>query len=272
MFAERLGIVEFRNIISAINELYGINFSDYALTSFKRRVEKFIIDNRFLYSIEFIEKIKEDRPFFEKFLKEISVKDTEMFRDPSFWQCLKREVVPKLDEGDKIWVANTNSGEELYSLAILLRECGVLDHVKIIVTNISQKNIDFIKTGAYEMKKIDTYHPNYERSGGYRKLPDYFISNNNKAYMDSSLIDNVEFMRWDVSKDSAPGEFKFVLLRNYMLYFNKTLQNKVLDLVFSSLPTRGFLAIGIKENIEDSVSGRYLLINKEEKIYKKIAI
>lgn len=269
MLGDRLGIVEFRNIIGAIREFYGIDYSDYALTSLKRRVEKFLYDSRFVYPIEFIEKIREDRQFFDKFVKEITVKETEMFRDPSFWQCLRKNVAPKLGEGDRVLVANTNSGEELYSLAILFREAGILDHLRIVAVNISQKNIDFIKTGAYELKKMESYHANYERAGGYRKLSDYYITNNNKAYMDSSLIDNVEFIKTDITSEGLHDEYKLIVFRNVMLYYNKTLKNRMLNMIYHVLEPRGYLAIGIKENIDDNLADKYLLINKDEKVYKK---
>lgn len=272
MIGDSLGIVEFRNIISSINEYYGVDFSNYALTSFKRRLEKFIHDNRIAYPVDLIEKIRSDSVFYEKFLRDITVKDTEMFRDPSYWIVMRNEILPKLlKEGNlKIWVANSNSGEELYSLAITLSELGMLHKARIIATNISQKNIDYIKTGVYDLKKIEAYQSNYERTDGVRKLSDYYITNNNKAYMDSSLIDNVEFVSYNMFAEESLGEFKFISFRNVMLYYNRTLQNQALEIIYNSLLKGGFMAIGIKETLSDVIIGKYILVNKDEKIYKKI--
>jgi chemotaxis protein methyltransferase CheR len=272
MVMDKLGIVEFRNIISAIRETYGIDFSNYALTSFKRRMENFLFDNRFQYAADFIDKIKEDKNLFEKCLQDVLVKDTEMFRDPSFWSYLKTEILTKLS-GNKylrIWVTSSTTGQELFSLLIVLKELNILNNCQIVATNLSQKNIDIIKTGAFDVKKIESYYSNYDRYGSVGKLSDYYIVSNNKAYFDSSLLENVEFVKYNMFLDKAPSNFKLIIFRNLMLYYNRTLQNQVCETIYNSLDSGGYLAIGIKENIEEFATGRYLFVNKDEKIFRKI--
>ncbi len=269
---EKLGIVEFRNIVNAIHELHEIDFTDYALTSLKRRVETFISENRIAYPFELIEKFKTDPAFFEKFLKEISVKDTEFFRDPTLWKALKDAIFQKILETNsslRIWMPGSNSGEELYSLTIVLKEVGLLETSYITHSNICKKNTEFIKTGAYDIKKFEAYKANYTRWGGKYKLSDYYISNNNKAYMDATLLGNVEFIKYIPLKDKAPTDFNLIICRNTMLYFNKTLQNQYLEILYNSLSPGGFLVIGVKESLSEVWYSRFLLIDKEEKIYRK---
>ena len=269
---DRLGIIDFRNIIRAVRETRGIDFSDYALTSFKRRLERIIQLHSLNGANELIAKIKEEQDFFEVFLKDISVEDTEMFRDPSLWRELQENIFPKIITriDFRIWLPTVTSGEELYSLAIILKELSLLEKVKIIATSISCRNIEFIKNGVYDLKKMEVNIANYNRLKGQYKLSDYYTVNNNKAYLDTSLLKDVEFLQHNISEDKAPSKIQFILYRDKMVYFNLPMQNRISDILYNCLMPGGHFVVGVKESLESYNSDKkFIEVNKTENIYKK---
>ncbi len=268
----QVGISDIRNIVKKIKEVHNIDFSNYALTSFKRRIEKYLDTHRLTNINTLINKITSDRMSFQIFLQDISIPDTEMFRDPSYWKIFRDQILPGFLHQDEfnIWIASSTTGEELYSLCIILKEEHLLKNAKIFATNISQRNIDLIRNGIYDLKKMEMNEANYERYEGKYNLKDYYKTYNNKAHMDTSLIENVKFINFDITKDEFPYEVEILFIRNMMLYFNRYLQNLIIQGIDNKIKKGGFLTLGVKENItENNISSQYIKIHNEENIFKK---
>jgi len=272
---EKLGIIDFRNIIRAIREFFGIDFSDYALTSFKRRLERVIQLYNLNGANELIIKLKDEPDFFEIFLKDISVEDTEMFRDPTMWRELREIVIPKFFTKPefRIWMPSVTTGEEVFSLAIILREMGIQDDTKVIVTSLSKLNLETVKAGLYDMKKMEMNLANYKRAKTNSQLNDYFEVVNNKAQLDVTLLKNFEFVHHNLLEDKPPARIKMIIYRNKIIYFNLPLQNRILDIMYNGLMPGGIFVIGVKESIENFIADRkFILINDVENIHKKALV
>lgn len=272
--ADRLGIIDIRNIIRTINETYNIDLTDFALTSFKRRLERMILKHNLTNSDDLIAKLIKEQDFINYFIKDVIIDDTEMFRDPSLWRFLKEELFLSLISPGReftIWFPECSSGEELLSIAIILEEASLSEHVKIIATSISLKNIEFAREAVYDLKKMETNIANYRRLKGNLDLSNYYNMNNNKVHFDSSLVENIEFRQLNILKDELPAKTDMVFFRNRLIYFNLPLQNKMLDILYSQLKPGGLLIIGIKETIDAFNSdNRLVLVNSAENIFKKV--
>ena len=268
-----LGIVDTRNIIKTLQDVYNYDFKNYALTFFKRRVEKIIINHNLKDADGFIRKIETDKEFFEIFLQEMCVEDTEMFRDPSLWRVLKEELFPKIIQGAvnfKIWFPEVSSGEELFSTAIILKKLDLLKNVQLIASSISELEIEKTKKGLFDPKKIEVNDPNFKRIFSESELPDFYTHENDTAYWNTSLIDNTKFIKQNIIFDDYPKGVKLVLFRNQMIYYNQILQERFIKIIYNSLVPGGHLIIGNHEKIDYWNSDKdYTLINKAESIYKK---
>ena len=269
-----IGIVEAKNIIKTINEKYHFDFSDYALTSFKRRIEVIIEQNNLKYVDILINKLLEDQKFFESILDKLIVPSSEMFRDPSLWRLLRDEIIPALvrDSGSniKIWLPNSVSGDELFSLTILLDEMGLLDKVSIQVSCLSEKNIDLIKSGYFDVSKLELSLENYTRTNGKFDLSKYYKIDQTKIIRDTNLIRNVTFFRQNEYTEPVPQGIKLVLFRNKMIYFNQVLQTKILKNIYQSTSPGGYLIIGTKESLSQLFSySDFVRVNNVESIYKR---
>ncbi len=268
----KLGIIDYRNIIKTVRSTYSIDFNDFAMTSFKRKLEQIIIKNKLGDADGLINKIKIDENFKKIFLNEISIDDTEMFRDPSLWREMKFILnKEKNRQSFKIWFPEVSSGEELYSFLILLKEIDLLDKVKVLVTSFSDKNIEFIKKGVFDIKKMEVNNANYLRYSLSGNLMNFYSKNNNKAYMDLSLLKNTDFKNYVSFKGDLISNFHMIFFRNKMIYFNKTLQMKMLRIITNSLYLGGYFVIGIKEKFDNfSAISKFNVLNRYENIYKKI--
>jgi chemotaxis protein methyltransferase CheR len=268
-----IGIVDTRNIINTIVEKYNYDFSDYALISFKRRLEKIIEYYNLKYPDLLINKLSENREFFDTFLSQLSVPSTEMFRDPSLWRIMRDDLIPDLyheaGAGFKIWLPNSVSGDELFSLTILLSEIGLLDKVEILVSCLSNKSIEIIKSGIFQNGKFDISRDNYIRANGKYELSNYILTKDVSLIRDTKLIQNVTFFKQNVFLDPVPQSIKLVLFRNKMIYLNQTLQGRILKTLHNVLSSGGFLMIGTKESLNTHYgSTDFISINQTESIYK----
>jgi chemotaxis protein methyltransferase CheR len=269
-----LGIVDIREIIRALKSDYEFDFGNYALTSFKQRLERIMILYNISSSERLIGKFRDESGFFDIFLHELTVPATEMFRDPSLWRWLREEYFPAvLDKNTvkfKIWLPGCASGAELYSLIILLWESGWLDRVQIIASCLSDKSIETIKTGCYDLKKIEVSEENYKRFNGSEELSTYYKTDRNCAFRDTGLIKNVEFKKLNVNFDNAPQNIKLILFRNSMIYYNPPQQEKILKTIYDSLSVSGHLIIGIREKISGvSIGYDFEVVNETESVYRK---
>lgn len=268
-----LGIVDTRNIIKTLQDVYDYDFKNYALTFFKRRVEKIIINNNLKDADGFIRKVETDKGFFELFLQEICVENTEMFRDPSLWRVLKEELFPQIIPGNvnfKIWFPEVSSGEELFSTAIVLKKLNLLKDVQFIASSISELNLEKTSKGLFDPKKDEVNDANFTRIYNEGKLSDYYKHDGDKAYWDTSLIENTKFIKQNIIFDEYPKGVKLVLFRNQMIYYNQILQERYTKIIYNSLVPGGHFIIGNNEKIDYWNSDKdFTLINSDEGIYKK---
>ena len=266
-------IADIKKIAEVVKSKYDYDFTNYAMSSFKRRIQR-ILDLFKISSVDaLIKKVSEDPVFFEEFLVEITVNVTEMFRDPSFWRVLRDDIIPAIllnHDKIRIWHAGCSSGEEVFSMAILLKEMGVLQNAQLIATDLDKEILKKAKSGRYSMKNMELNEKNYIRYQGIASLKDYYTEQKGVAVMDPALVDNVSWREHDLVKGEVFNKFDLILCRNVMIYFNQTLQNEVLKKFHESLFKFGYLIIGSKESlIWCDIANKFIVVNNEEKVYKK---
>ena len=267
-------IADLRKITEVVKSKYKYDFSDYAMSSLRRRIQR-IIELYSLTSVsQLLEKMESDVNFFDVFLSEVTVNVTEMFRDPSFWREIRDHVIPGIllnHESFSIWHAGCSSGEEVISMSILLQEMGIADRVNIIATDIDKPILQKAMAREYSMKNMELNERNYIRFQGTKSLADYYTEKGGKAVMNASLTNKVSYRNYDLVQGDVFNKFDLILCRNVMIYFNQTLQNSVLKRLHESLFKYGYLAVGSKESlIWCEISNKFIIANNEEKIYKKI--
>ncbi len=264
---------QIEDLFVSVKQRYGYDFTGYAEASIKRRVQKFI-DTAEMQSADALRnRLLGDAAFFNFFLDEISVNVTEMFRDPLFFASLKKNAFPLLKTYPfiKIWDAGCASGEELYSLAILLDEDGLYGKSRIYATDISQRVLDKAMDGIYPIDLMKEYTTNYIHAGGKKSFSEYYTAMYGNAIFHSWLKKNVMFAAHNLAVDESFNEFNLIVCRNVLIYFNRQLQERVIELFLKSLPVFGFLALGNKETLSFSAfRDHFEEIDKSQKIYRRI--
>jgi len=268
-----IDIADLKRISELIFQKYHYDFRNYAMSSFKRRVLR-IMELKKLNVESLLKRLTESPQFINEFLDELTVNVTEMFRDPSFWRIMREEVIPAImlnHKQFKIWHAGCSSGEEVLSMAIMLKEMGIHHDVTVIATDLDVNILDRAKSGTYPIKNMELNEKNYIRFQGTRTFKEYYREENGLAIFNKDLLSNVSFRRHDLVTGDIFNKFDLVLCRNVMIYFNQALQNEVLKKFHESLFKYGYLAIGSKESlIWCDYANRFIVVNNEEKIYKKI--
>jgi chemotaxis protein methyltransferase CheR len=269
---QEIGIAELKKLTEVIKARFGYDFKDYAMSSFKRRVTR-ILELKKMPGVEtLIAQIEADVFTKSDFLHEITVNVTELFRDPSFWRVMKT-VLPNLflnQEKIRIWHAGCSSGEEVYSMLILLKEMDLLDKVEIIASDIDRCILDKAKEGKISLRNMELNEKNYIRFNPTGDLKKYFLYDKDFAWFDKTMLAKVSFREINLVDTPPFTKCDLILCRNVMIYFNQNLQNEVIKLFHEMLFTYGYLAIGSKESIIWSeYASKFLVVNNEEKIYKK---
>ncbi|QKZ05084.1 CheR family methyltransferase [Pseudomonas eucalypticola] len=272
MTVERNTDIEIRLLIEAIYLKYSYDFRDYSGASIKRRINHALrqLDCNTISALQ--ERVLHDPTTFMQLLQYLTIPVSEMFRDPEHFLVIRREVVPLLRTypSIKVWIAGCSTGEEVYSMAILLREEGLLDRTIIYATDINPQSLEKAKQGIYSMESVRTYTENYQRAGGCEAFSNYYTAAYGNAIFDSSLRENVTFADHSLATDSVFSETQLVSCRNVLIYFNKKLQDRAFGLFHESLCHRGFLVLGSKETLDFSAySGRFEALAKPERIYRK---
>ena len=265
-----IGIREIRQLTGFIKEKHGVDYTEYALTSFKRRVEGFLIANKF--GLDTLLKKLESKEFLDHFMGCIAVSTTELFRDPTFWILLKNiylSNILKEHSKAKIWLPMCASGEEFYSLAILLKESGWAERAEIFVSSMSNEVLKKIQRGWMQYEKLETSIKNYSRFQGAGQLTDYFKNSDNEISFDRSLFVHTQFFREGLQFDHDLPYMHLILFRNQLIYFTPTLQYKVCDILCNKLTAKGLLALGVLEEMELNINNKYTRLNKEESIYQR---
>ncbi|MFD0794455.1 CheR family methyltransferase [Mucilaginibacter litoreus] len=259
-------------LIDIIKKIHGFDFSDYTEASFKRRVSRILMLKKLsFYDLKHI--LINSPAFFQEFLEEVTVNVTEMFRDPAFYKALRNQVVPYLSTYQhlKIWCAGCSSGEEVYSLAILLNEEKLINRSFIYGTDINTEVLNEAKKGIYSLRKIKSYAENYLFTGLPGSLTDYFTIMYDAAAIHSELKQNTLFSVHNLISDTCFNEFQMISCRNVFIYFETELQYRILDLFYNSLCPLGYLCLGNKETIRsDAFRQKFRVINQKENIYQKI--
>lgn len=251
--------------------LYGYDFSGYSQNSYKRRVDKFLEKYHFTQYSELLNRLQMNPIFFNSFLEEVTVNVTEMFRDPEFFKTLRREVLPQLATYPmiRIWHAGCSSGEEVYSLAILLQEAGILDKSLIYATDINQTVLHTAKFSSFSADLLPGYEANYRAAGGLFKFSDYYSLENGQMVFHDYFKKRMVFAAHNLVIDQSFNAFNLILCRNVLIYFKRDLQNSTLKLFSESLVPLGFLVLGAQETLEFStVSDKFVPVNKAQRIWQ----
>ena len=261
-------------LLEGIYRRHGYDFSHYARGSLIRRIEKRLATSGLCHVSEMLPKALHDDAFFDAFLMDMSVTVTEMFRDPPVFLALRERVVPLLKTSPhlKIWHAGCATGEEVYAMAILLEEEGLYDNTQIFATDLNPRSLEIARNGIYSAKSIRQSTDNYQAAGGKASFAGYYHGAYGAGRMNESLRRNVTFAHHNLVSDGSFGEMNLILCRNVLIYFDQTLQNRVLQLFDQSLSTRGLLCLGTSESIRFSDQAqRFEALADHQRIFRKVA-
>jgi len=266
--------LELELLLEAIHRRYGFDFREYAPASLKRRVWRRIRAEELRSITGLQEAVLHDPQVMERLLLDLSINVTSMFRDPTFYASFRANVVPLLKTWPflRVWNAGCSSGEETYSLAILLQEEGLLERTRLYATDINEAVLDQARRGVFPLEKMQEYTQNYLRAGGTRAFSEYYLTAYDSAQFQRSLVDNVVFAQHNLASDRSFNEFHAIVCRNVMIYFDRSLQDRVHELFYESLAMFGVLVLGHKESIRFTrFADRYEEIDANERIYRKVA-
>jgi chemotaxis protein methyltransferase CheR len=260
-------------LLEGVYRRYGFDFREYAPASLKRRLWRRMTAEHLETLSQLQDRLLHDPACMERLLLDLSINVTSMFRDPSFYVALREHVMPALHTYPftRIWCAGCSTGEEVYSLAILLQEEGLYDRARIYATDINEAVLDTARAGVFPLERMKQYTQNYIRAGGRSDFSKYYVTAYDGARLSRSLVDNVVFAQHNLATDRAFNEFNVILCRNVMIYFDKTLQDRVHGLFYESLDTFGILALGHKESVAFTAQANaYEALDPVERIYRKI--
>lgn len=263
--------IEVELLLEAIYRRYGYDFRQYSQASVRRRVYHHLAKTRLQTISELIARIMYDEALFQALFFDMSVTVTEMFRDPWFYVALREKVIPFLKTFPyiNIWQAGCATGEEVYSLAILLKEEGLYERANIYATDFNDGALEKAKNRIYSPERMKEYSVNYQAAGGKKSLADYYHARYQAVIIEAKLQENITFANHNLATDGVFGEMHLILCRNVLIYFERTLQDRALSLFRDSLHYNGFLCLGSKETIHFSkVKKDFLEFGPEEKIYQ----
>jgi chemotaxis protein methyltransferase CheR len=267
--------VELDLLLHAIVQVYGYDFRNYARASLRRRLWRRVTAEGRTSLSGLLEEVLHDPEAMERLRIDLSVTVTSMFRDPPFFLAVREQVVPLLRTYPfvRIWVAGCATGEEVYSLSILLREEGLSDRVRIYATDVSDEVLDRAQEGLVALDKMREYSSNYLEGGGREGLSRYYEVEGRWARLDPSLRDGVVFARHNLATDGTFNEFHVILCRNVLIYFDRTLQQRVHQLFDASLVPLGILGLGARESLATSLlEDRFDPLDAEVRLYRKTAV
>lgn len=263
--------MEVELLIQAVYMRYQYDFRQYSRSSLRRRLEQAVIRFHCKSITELQEKIVHEPNFFPKLIPYLTVNTTEMFRDPSYFKAIREKVLPYLQTypSFKIWVAGCSTGEEVFSLAIILKEMGMKKYL-LYATDINPMNLEMAKKGIYDLESVKKASRNYQQAGGLTSLSDFYEAAYDSAHFDPSLLKNVVFSDHSLATDSVFSETHFISCRNVLIYFERDLQNRALKLFEESLTRDGYLGLGTKETIQfSSIKNDFATIDNENRLYQK---
>lgn len=272
MKANELKKMEVNLLLEAIYQRYGHDFRHYARASIHRRIDAVVSRSGCSCVSDLIPRIIHDPDLFQTLLTEFSITVTEMFRDPDLFLKLRKNVLPYLDSYPslKIWHAGCSTGQEAYSLAILLEEEGLREKTTIYATDFNDSVLAVAKEGIYDISQVKTYTRNYQASGGKSSFSDYYHADYGAMKFRNDLKDRITFANHNLVIDHVFSEVHLILCRNVLIYFDRELQDRVLGLFDDSLVDNGFLCLGKRESLMFSaVKDQFEPVDQTYKIFKK---
>jgi len=265
--------IELDCLLEAVYRRYGFDFREYAPASLRRRVNRRVKLEELPSISALQDQLLRDPDVMQRLLLDLSINVTAMFRDPTFHLALREKVVPLLRTYPftRIWIAGCSTGEEVYSLAILLEEESLYERARIYATDINEAVVERARLGVFPLAKMQDYTRNYIGAGGKRSFSDYYVSAYDGAAFDRALVRNVVFAQHNLVSDRSFNEFHVIVCRNVMIYFERSLQQRVLDLFDESLARLGVLALGHKESLRSSaLAEKYEELDTPERLYRKV--
>lgn len=273
MYDEKLEKAQIASLLETIYHRCGYDFRNYAYSSIRRRIWHRMHGEKLNLISQLLEKVSHDTACLKRLLADFSINVTEMFRDPLFFLSFRKNVVPllKMYPFIRIWHAGCSTGEEVYSMAILLTEEGLYDKSRIYATDINHEVLSAAKAGIYEMKHMKHYTKNYYKAGGTQDFSQYYTTKNDTVKFHSSFQKNIIFAQHNLVTDQSFNEFNVIICRNVLIYFDRVLQNKVHSLFYDSLSPDGILGLGNKETITfTDYTNSYEVVDLREKIYRRV--
>ncbi len=244
--------LEIQLLMQGVRHVYGHDFLDYAPASLKRRLQYWLAQSGYATFSQAQASVLRDHQVFDTLLRGITVNVTEMFRDPAFFQALRDTVVPFLKTYPfvKVWHAGCATGEEAYSMAIVLKEAGLTGRYRMYATDINEAVLEKAKQGIFPLKSMRDYTRNYQRSGGLAAFSDYYTARYDNAVLNADLRNDIVFSPHSLVLDGEFGEMHLILCRNVMIYFKRELKERCMALFDRSLVPGGFLCLGTKETLD----------------------
>ncbi len=265
--------IEYELLLEGIYQTYGYDFRDYAPASLKRRIRKCMNDLGVNSISAFQDKILHEKKSFTNFLNTVSIDVTSMFRDPDFFLAVRQKIFPMIRNLPfiRIWHAGCATGEEIYSLAILLKEEKLYDKARIYATDMNEVVLEKAKNGIYSLKNIQDYAGNYHKTGGSVDFSEHYTAKYDNVIMNPALKKNIIWAQHNLVTDGSFNEFDIIFCRNVMIYFNKPLQEHVHKLFMDSLTVGGILGLGKKESLHSSsFRDNYKEIDEKVKLFKRV--
>ncbi len=265
--------IEVELLLEGIYRKYGFDFRAYAYSSLRRRLWKRIVESGLHTVTALQERVLHNPAAMEQLLLDLSINVTAMYRDPHFYVAFREKIIPMLRTYPfiRIWHAGCSTGEEVYSMAILLQEEGLYDRARIYATDINEVVLQRAKAGIFPLDRMKEYTDNYIKAGGKRSFSEYYTAKYDNAIFNESLTKNVVFSQHNLVTDRSFSEFNVILCRNVLIYFDKPLQSRVQSLFYDSLAMFGVLVLGSKESLKFSeYETCYEQVNPPEKIYRKV--
>lgn len=264
--------MELHLLLDAIYLRYHYDFREYSLASLKRRLASAMSAFGARTYSQLQDRVLREPDLFTSLLDYLTVQVSDLFRDPRYFRAIREQVVPLLRTYPslKVWVAGCGTGEEVYSLAILLREEGLLDRTLIYATDINNRALHRAEAGVYEIDRLPGFTDNHRQSGARASLSDYYTAAYGRAMFDKSLRRHVVFSDHSLATDSVFAEVHLVSCRNVLIYFDRPLQDRALTLFHDALIRRGFLGLGAKESLRfSSQAAAFAEVSRQERIFRK---
>jgi len=260
-------------LVQALYEAYGFDFRQYSRPSLRRRIWRRVDAEGLVTVTGLLERVLHDQRAVQRLISDLSVSVSAMFRDPTFFAVFRKKVVPLLRTYPfiRIWNAGCSTGEEAYSLAILIREAGLYDRTRIYATDMNEAALDQARAGSFPIAKMRDYTANYIEAGGTHSFSEYYAAAGDRVVFERSLSENVVFAQHNLVTDRSFNDFQVILCRNVMIYFDRQLQARVHDLLYESLVNFGILGLGIRESLSFTAhADHYERLDEDQQLYRKV--